>query len=63
MIPPGTITFPSEFLLAIGRNTHELALPTFPTWESLFTLSASDLKSAGLKPKIRRYILLPTSAS
>ncbi|BFZ59536.1 telomere length regulation protein [Saitoella coloradoensis] len=55
--PRGTITSPSEFLLAIGRNTHKLALPTFPTWESLFSLSASDLKSAGLTPKVRRYIL------
>ncbi|ODQ51836.1 hypothetical protein SAICODRAFT_20492 [Saitoella complicata NRRL Y-17804] len=55
--PRGDITTPSKFLFAIGRNTHKLAAPTFPTWDSLFTLSASDLKSAGLTPKVRRYIL------
>ncbi|TID21042.1 hypothetical protein CANINC_003537 [Pichia inconspicua] len=57
-IPKPTDQIPDvqTFLTKIGRNTVEYQ-SAFPTWDSLFTATSKDLKSAGVDVPARRYIL------
>lgn len=57
-IPSPTTQIPDveSFLTKIGRNSAEFT-SNFPNWNSLFTATSNDLKSAGIDVPTRRYIL------
>ncbi|KAJ3045793.1 hypothetical protein HK097_001121 [Rhizophlyctis rosea] len=57
-VPParGSITDPTSFLTAIGRDCVTVA-DKFPDWDSIFTMTSKAMNEAGIKPPMRKYIL------
>jgi hypothetical protein len=53
-----TVPDVDTFLTKIGRDMHKVASAKITEWPQLFTLSAHDLKEAGLTPRQRKYLLL-----
>lgn len=42
------------FLQKIGRNMHTAVASKIADWAALFTMSSTDMKSAGLDPRQRK---------
>ncbi|KNE57328.1 hypothetical protein AMAG_03050 [Allomyces macrogynus ATCC 38327] len=55
--PKGDVKDVKSFLYYIGRNMEPLA-SKIPSWDAMFTMDTHALKSLGLNPRQRKYLLL-----